>query len=167
MGFGRGLLTEALQVVGVVSASSLACNGYGIAAAWISPWWPGEPATLNFLLFLVLLVGGVFVARLLVRKITDVVKWERLHWAVQGIGMLIGAVRGAWWAGLVLLTLLALGIPYLSASVNERSVIGSPFVALARTSLETVADRLPGHAQRPALIPAITVHLPSLPELPE
>lgn len=160
----RGLLTELFNLFGLVSATALACNFYGVVAQRAAPWWAGDPATLAFIFFVVLFLGSWVVFRVLFRRLADLLKWERLHWTVQLLGMLVGAVRGLWWCTLLMLLMLSVGLPYLAASVQERSIIGPHVVAVGKRSVEWVADRFPGHMSRIALMPSITIRLPKLPE---
>lgn len=160
-GFGRGILAEFLNLIGVVSVTALACNLHGTVAQWLAPWWGFDPAALNFTVFVVLLLGGVVLVHLVLRRLSDLLKWERLHWTIQGVGLVLGGVRGLWWSGLTLLMLLSLGVPYLDTSVQQESVLGPHFVQVAQQSLEVVADRYPGRHAREVLIPQIKLPVPT------
>ena len=101
-------------------------------------------------LFLIL----IFAVHMIIRRVTNVIKWERLHWAIQGLGLMVGALRGLWWSGLILAVLTSSGVTYLQESVEKRSVLGPRLAQLARVQLEQVADRFPGASLRgPFLIP--------------
>ena len=120
---------------------------------------------LPFFIFLILLLSGMVGVHLFLRKVVErFLKWERLHWTVQGTGLTLGGIRGLWWAGLVMLVLLATGLPYLSDSVQERSTLGPRLVEVSTTVLTEVADRYPGHVGRTLLIPQMKLKLPELPE---
>jgi len=161
-GFGRGFLGECLLLLGLVTATAFACNWHTDLAQFVLPWWWGDPALLELMVYFGLFVGLLFAAHLLTRKITDFVQWGRLHWLLESLGILLGAVRGLWWGGIVLLTLLSLGIPYLSGSVLERSVLGPHLLELGRPVITSVVDRYPGHLRRTTLMPAVTLRLPRL-----
>ena len=165
VGYGRGLLAELLQLVGLIAVTILASNLYALIAQGVSPWWGGDPAWLSFICFSLLFLSGILLARRAVRKITNVVRWERLHWTVQTMGIILGALRGIWWSGLALLFFLAFGVPYLTQSIQERSLLGSRLAPLAREQITRVADCFPGHLSREALIPQVVLQLPSLPQL--
>jgi uncharacterized membrane protein required for colicin V production len=156
------LLTELLTLLGVVSVTALACNFYGVVAQWVLPWWRHDPNVLQLVCFFLLLFGGVLFLHALLRKLETLIKWERLHWTIQGMGLILGGIRGLWWGGLAVLLMLALGLPYLTNSIQERSVLGPHLVTVATQSIEWVADRYPGHASRVVLIPTMNIRLPSL-----
>ncbi len=164
VGFGRGLLAEVLSLVGLVSATAIACNFHGFLAQWLSRWWPGDVATLDFLTFLLVFILLLLLVRVVIVKFAEALKWERLHWMIQGVGMVLGGVRGLWWMGLILLVLLSLGIPYFKGSIQDRSILGPRFVKVAQQVLEVVAQRFPGYTEHAVLIPAIKVPLPELPQ---
>jgi len=156
-GFGRGVLAEFFNLVGAVIATCLTVNYWSLLAKWVPPLpWLGADFT-TLLVFLVLFVTVRFLVRLLVRLCCDVVKWERLHWFVQGLGLFFGGVRGLWWAGFLVVVLTGTQIPYLKSSVEEKSIVGPRLAQLAQNTIEQVANMFPGAGQRRslALVPAI------------
>jgi len=98
------------------------------------------------------------------RKLGSLIKWERLHWSIQGMGLVLGGIRGLWWAGLLLLIMLSLGVAYLTESIQDHSVLGPRFVNVATSSVGWVADRYPGRRARVVLIPSMKLRLPKLPK---
>lgn len=160
-GFGRGLLAEILNLIGAASVTSIAINYWSVIASKVQPWVPMvSPIVAGFAVFWLLFLSLWLVSHVLIKRITDVVKWERIHWLIQGIGLILGAIRGAWWSALILVTVSTSGFAYLQQSVEERSVTGARFSARARASLEEVANRFPGAEQRgKALIPPIRVQV--------
>ena len=162
-GFVRGALAEAVNLVGVVTITALACNYHGVIALWLAPWWVWDFSWLSFVVFLLILLGGMLLFHVTIRKLMELIKWERVHWALQTFGLIFGGVRGAWWAGMMLLMMLSLGVPYLKQSVEERSVLAPRVFPILQTGIETIVDMYPGHVGRTRLIPEATVHLPQLP----
>ena len=116
-GYERGLLAELLHLAGVVMITALTLNYAPAASAWIEVFVPWRPAWLPAILFWVLFLTLLGVKQLLIKSFTSAVKWERLHWAIQGLGVPLGLTRGVWWVGLSLLALAGSGIPYLQQSV--------------------------------------------------
>ncbi len=147
----------------MVTITALSCNYYSVVALWLAPWWVWESSWLSFVVFLFLLSGGMLLFHLSIRKLIALVKWERVHWALQTFGLIFGGLRGAWWAGLMLLMCLSLGMPYLKQSVDERSVLGPRVLPTLQSGIETVVDWYPGHVGRTHLIPEVIVQLPQLP----
>ena len=158
-GFGRGILAELFNLLGAIATTCLTVNYWSLLAKWVPPFpWLGPDFT-TLLIFAVLFVTVRFLVRLLVRLCCDVVKWERLHWFVQGLGLFFGGVRGAWWAGFLLVVLAGTEIPYLKASVEEQSIVGLRLVTIARSTIEQAANVFPGAGERRslALVPSIEI----------
>ena len=129
--------------------TALVVNYANLVTHWLRPWlsWP-NPTLAAFGLFWVLFLGVVFVWHHVLNVLTALIRWERVHWFVQGFGIAVGGVRGLWWAGLLLLTLVSSGVGSLRASVEERSVLGPRLVNLAYETLQRVADQFPGAEYR-------------------
>ena len=117
---------------------------------------------MSFVSFLVLFFGGLFVTRMLMRGLSTVIKWDKLHWSLQGMGLLIGAVRGVWVAGVLLLILLSLGVDYLDTSIERRSLSAPRLASGTERVLGWTADHLPGHQARRELLPSVILPLPAL-----
>ena len=155
-GFGRGLLSELLSLAGAVSATALAINYAQVVTQTVSPWIWFDQTVARFVMFIGLFLILVVVVHLVIRRLTEIIKWERLHWAIQGLGLMLGALRGLWWSGVILVMLTSSGVTYLQESVEQRSVLGPHLAQVARESLERVADRFPGAALRgPVLVPPL------------
>ena len=156
VGFGRGLLTELLGLAGAVSATTLTMNYAGWLMAWVGAWWRGDPILSTFITFWLLFLICALALRMVIRRITQVIKWERLHWTIQGLGLALGGLRGLWWSGFIIVALAGSGFTYLRESVADRSILGPPLLSLATQTLEQVADKYPGAASRgKALIPPL------------
>jgi uncharacterized membrane protein required for colicin V production len=146
-GFGRGLLTEILQLIGAVSIVCLTANFWGalkdVRPIVFLPPAATAPAAFWLLFFLLLAV-----VHALVRRLCDLIKWERLHWMIQSIGLAFGAARGLWWAGFFVILLAGSGIQWLQDAVNQRSVSGPWLLPRAQQTISEIADRFPGAAFR-------------------
>lgn len=148
-GFVRGILAELLSLVGAVTVTALAVNYSGVVASWLQPWLAAAPYVAALMGFWSLFGLLVVIVRVVSRRVTDVLKWERLHWFVQGVGLFLGGVRGLWWAGFLLIVLVSSGVPFLATSVEQGSVLGPRLLAVAQGGLEQVANRFPGSKHRP------------------
>lgn len=162
-GYTRGFLTEFLLLAGACTVTALTFNYAGDAKRWLESWvaMPQHvPALIGFWgIFLILALG----VRFLIRSISSVLKWERVHWVTQGLGLVLGSLRALWWSGFLLLVLTSSGITFLRAAVEERSVLGPQLVRLARTNIERVADWFPGAESRgglviPLMLPPVKAH---------
>ena len=151
-GYIRGLVTEACYLLWAVVVTVIAVNYWGILVDALRPWvnLPSEVLLPGVFwgFFLILLV----ISRSLVRRLTNLMKWERIHWSIQGMGMILGTLRGLWWSGFVLLALTMSGFLYMQQSVQDRSVLGPGLVTVSRSALEQITSRLPG-AQRRGELP--------------
>ena len=155
-GFGRGLLTEVINLAGVVSITAVAVNFWHPFAEWLRPWLAFDPDYAPGVAFWLLFLSGVFALRMLLARLGEVIKWERLHWTIQGLGLIIGGIRGLWWAGLIVLILTSSGFVYLRESVESQSVLGPRLLAVAHEQIGSVTRRFPGAQFRgTVLIPAL------------
>ncbi len=163
-GFGRGLIVEVINLLAVVSVTALACNFYAWLAQLAVPWWHGDPGHLQFVIFAILLLTGILVTHLMIRRVVEVSKNNRLHWTLECVGMMVGGARGLWWTGVLLLMLLSLGVPYLTDSIEERSIAAPWLEPHAKQIITTVVDQFPGAMHRPQLFPSVTLKLPKFPD---
>jgi len=147
-GFGRGVLAELFNLALAVGTTMLVLNYWSVVAGWIVPWLWFDHTLGTFLLFLALLLLGVVLSHEILRRLGELVKWERLHWTTQGLGLILGGIRGLWWAGFILIVLASSGFVYLSESVEQRSVMGPRLISLAHESFSRVANRFPGAQHR-------------------
>ena len=119
-------------------------NYAGLVTGWLQPQWWQAPHFTELAgfgeFFLVLVVG----ARLIIKRVAQVIKWERLHWLIQGMGLMLGGLRGLWWSGFLLIVLASSGVISVRQAVEGRSLIGPSLLPVSRTVLEQVADRFPG-----------------------
>ncbi len=164
VGFSRGVESEVFGVVGAVTAAALACNFHGTVARLMLPWWKWDPASLDFFVFVTILFTATVACRALFSLVVGLVKWaERLSWLMQGLGLVVGGVRGLWWSGLLLALLLATGVPGLMYAIQDRSMVGDRLVRLTSTTLQQVADWYPGRDQRTSVLPSTQWRMPSVP----
>lgn len=157
--FGRGLLAELLSLAGAVTVTSLAINWWQPAANVLAPYLWVEPQLATFLIFFGIVLLGLLLVHITVRKVSEVIKWERLHWGIQGLGMIVGGLRGLWWAGFLCLIFAGSGFAYLRQSVEDESILGPRALLLAEEHVDRLADLFPGagHQAQP-LVPPIRSH---------
>ena len=139
----RGFTTEILNLTGAVIITVFTVNFADLVTGWLQPqWWPLPtiaPLVGFWGLFLLLLLG----VHLLIKRVAQVIKWERLHWLIQGVGLIFGGLRGLWWSGFLLIVLASSGVIWVRQAVEERSLIGPSLLPASRTVLEQVANRFP------------------------
>jgi len=147
-GFGRGFLTELLNLAGVISVTAITVNYWHTLTKRLQPWLWIDPAYAPLVVFWLIFLTMALGLRWVLARVGDVIKWERLHWTIQGLGLILGGLRGLWWAGFILIVLTASGFAYLRDSVEARSVLGPRLVEIARGSMGRIADRFPGASGR-------------------
>lgn len=155
-GFYGGVLTELLKLIGLISVTVMTVNYASVVIVWLSPWLVFGPVVSALIVFWLIFLGGYFLVYRLLSVVSKLVKWERLHWTTQTIGLVFGALQGLWWAGLAVLLLTTSGFVYLQESVEQRSVLGSRLAPIARESVQRMSDQFPGAQHRlPTLLPPI------------
>lgn len=155
-GFGRGLVAELLSLAGAISATVFTMNYARVVTQAVSPWIWFDATVAGFLIFVGLFLILIAAVHAIMKRLTEIMNWERLHWAIQGIGLMLGALRGLWWSGVIVVVLTASGVVYLQESVEKRSVLGPHLVSVARESIGRIADRFPGASLRgPVLVPPL------------
>ena len=149
VGFSRGVLSELIDLIGLVSITALTVN-YGEAISRsLRSQLAFDGAIVTFVVFWGFFLSLVLVARVVFRRLTAIIgKWEPIHWMIRWIGFLIGATRGLWWAGFLLVALSSSGLAYLQKSVDTRSLLGSRMINVSRQTLERVTEYFPGASQR-------------------
>lgn len=148
VGFGRGFITELLNFAGAICIAALTINYAGFLFGFIEPWWGFGPVTGNFVVFWLLFLTCVFGVHFVNRRLTQIFKWERLHWTIQGIGLVFGGLRGLWWASFFLIAMASTGIPYLQNSAQTNSVLGPHILPPAQKIFEQTVQRFPGSERR-------------------
>lgn len=154
IGYARGVVSEFFHLAVLVCVTALGVNYWRPAAEWVHYWLAIDPVVLSAVLFWVAFLMSYLVLRTMVRRAAALLGWERLHWVVQFVSVALGAARGLWWIGLLLLTLTSSGVTYLQESAQERSLLGSRLEQPALDVLVQVTDRFPGAQYRvPPLLP--------------
>ncbi len=154
-GFGRGVLGEVLNLAGAVATTILTLDYAGIATGPVRQWGIVDPLLFGFIAFWAVFFAVLLTVHVLVRSLTQLVKWEPFHWVTRSLGLAVGGLRGLWWSGVILLALTSSGFVYLRESVEERSMVGPRLVTVARERLEQILDWVPGGMYRePGLFPA-------------
>ena len=156
VGFSRGILTELLNLAGLASVTSFTLNYAGVCSAWLLASFPLPVLPTRFVVFWLVFLVLLLAVRLLIRFVGQLAKWERLNWMVQWSGCVLGALRGLWWAGIMVVALASTGFAAAHASVEAHAVLGSRLLPVAASVLEQVADWFPGAQSRgQELFPAI------------
>ena len=147
---------ELLRLIGAVAVTLVVVNYAGVVGGWLRPWWRIDAVLAAFLVFWGSFVIAMFVMNRLLGSAAQLITWEHSHWLTRGIGLLLGALRGLWWSGLILLALSSSGFFYLQESVEERSLVGPRLLAIAHDTLERLSDSFPGaHHRGPSLLPPV------------
>ena len=155
-GFQRGLFTEGLRLTGDILLTLLVVNYSQLVAGGLESWLSLPSVVTAWVVFWGLLVVGALLLRWGWVTLATRLKWERIHWTTQAMGLALGAVQGLWWSGILLLGCSTSGIDYLHQSVMDRSLLAPYVLPIAQPSLERLSDRFPGKQYRaPTLIPPL------------
>ena len=155
-GFGRGIITEILDLLSSVSLTVLTVSYWAAVVGLLQPVVGLPSHLLEPIVFWALFLISFVAVRMLLRRAADLIKWEKLHWLLRGLGLALGALRGIWWAGFILLALATSGFGYLERSVQERSVLGPRLLKASHAGLAAIIDRLPSAPHQPTdLIPPL------------
>ena len=159
IGLSRGIFSELLDLIGLVSITALTVNYGEVIGQSLRSQLALDPTIVTFAVFWGFFLSLVLVVRVVFRRLTAIIgKWEPIHWMIRWMSLAIGATRGVWWAGFLLVALTSSGVAYVQESGETRSLLGSRMIGVSRQTLERVADYFPGASQRSeALMPPVTV----------
>ena len=143
-GFGRGFLAELLNLIGAVAVTVLTANYAGVAGESVRSWLPLPPPVTAVVVYWGLFLMLWYGVRAIRKRVAELIKWERFNWFIQGMGLLLGGIRGLWWAGFVLLVLTSSGYEFLQESVVKKSVLAPRLLTSFRVSFEQIGSRFPG-----------------------
>ena len=145
-GFGHGVLTELLNVLSAITIVCLTLN-YRELVRHLPLSLPLSAPLLDLLSFWLLFLVLTVVVHMILARVSQLVKWERIHWFLQGIGLLLGGLRGFWWAAFIVMVMTAGNLPPLQDSL-DKSVLGPKMLTTGRALIEQTADRFPGASLR-------------------
>ena len=138
-------MAELFSLLGLVSASVLACNLQPMVSQRVLPWWRFDPAIAQFSVFLLLfIVGLVLLVRIVARTLARLISWNQTSAAVRLLSAIVGAGRGLWLAGMLALIGLASQSAYVTQSIEGRALSGPRLVAGMRVGLEQARLWYPG-----------------------
>lgn len=147
-GFGRGFLGEIFYLVGAVVATTLTINYTGFLKGCIVKWIPFPPEKVAVVVFWLLFVILMLSMRWIIKRVSELMRWERLHWFIQGVGLFLGGVRALWWSGFILIVCASSGFSFFQESVEQKSVLGPRLFGISRGAFEQVSNRFPGAQYR-------------------
>ena len=147
-GFARGLLWAISMLAVAISVTCLTVNYAPLVTQWLEPWLGGSSPLNELFLFWVIFLSLILAGHWGITRILQDIKWERVNWFVQGIGAVVGGLRGLWWSAFVLIVLSSSGFIYLDQSVEQESVFGRRFLSSSGEMLTRFTDRFPGSKYR-------------------
>ena len=144
IGFGRGFLAEFLNCVSAVAVIVVTMKYAGAIEGLLASWSPFPPAITTLVVYSGFFLMLWYAARVLRKQVAEIVKWERFNWLIQGVGLVLGGLRGLWWAGFVLLVLASSGYEFFQESVAKKSVLAPRLLTVFHASLTQIDSRFPG-----------------------
>ncbi|MBI4597224.1 MAG: CvpA family protein [Candidatus Omnitrophica bacterium] len=154
--FHRGLLTGLLGLAGSIATTVLVVSYADDVITLVLPWLKTDQAFSTFVIFWCLFLIGLLTMYQVMKVISRLFTWEKLNIVTQILAAVAGLVRGAWWAGFLLLALTSSGVPYLQKSVVERSALESYVLPPVKNAVEQFSDIVQGgRANAGPLIPPL------------
>ena len=158
-GLDRGFLIELVVFLGAVAVGVFSVNYWPVVAEWIRPWLANDPRldAISFaLVFLNLFLFVRFLVRLLTKPLSQK---QHTNWLTFSGGLIVGALRGAWWSLFLMVVLASTGWDWMHESVAKYSIVGQRLLPESRQLLLDVSSRFPGaEHRRSELIPAFRHH---------
>ena len=156
-GYSRGLLNEFFGLLGLLAISVLSVYYGSMVMDWVSGQFNLRLPIFNWLVFWVLFLVLVFAIRRLVKRLVSFLKWDSLTWFTQWTGLILGAVRGLWWAGVCLVILASSGWSYPQDSVEQRSLCGPTVIAVWRQGIARIVEHLPSSSADTTFPPTVVI----------
>lgn len=156
VGLVHGLLIEILCFLSAVTVSALTINYWSVVNRYLQKWTPFSQQITEVIACVLLFLTLILIARMFIRSVNTLFKWEQINGFIQGVSFLVGAFRGLWWAGILLLALSMSGLGGIEESIAQRSIFASELVPLSNKGVRYVASRFPGARYRTTtLIPSV------------
>ena len=143
-GFHRGLITGILSLLVGALFTAVVISYQGVVLSAVQPWLRTDPTVSTFLIFWCIFAVTMLVMCMALKLILRFFTWEKMNGLTQLLSLVVGLLRGSWWAGVLLLGLSSSGIDYLHKSVEERSVTAPVIVPPVRAVLEQLEAVFPG-----------------------
>ncbi len=130
-GLFRGLIIEAMTLLGLLFGYIIALRQMGQMAAWIERILPLSSLFSGMLGFLVVFIIVVVAFRLIAEILQRIVKWSAIKWLDRLAGVLFGLIKGALIVSLLahLVSIVPLSRPMREE--QERSFLFEPMKAVA------------------------------------
>ena len=154
-GYVRGVVTELLFLVGTISLTVCSVGYWERLAALLQPWVAFPYHIVALMSFIALFLTLWIVSRVVIRSFSQIMKWERLHWLLQSIGLVLGGLRGLWWSAFLFVVLSSSGFLYLRQSIDERSLLAPRLLDVSRQTMVRLLEEVPGASRGTQLVPAV------------
>lgn len=150
------MITGIVSLLAGVLFTALVITYQGLVLNAVQPWLRTDPTTSMFLIFWCLFLIVILVMFMALKLALRLFTWEKMNGLTQLLSLVVGLLRGSWWAGIFLLALSSSGVTYLQKSVEERSVTAPVIVPPVRAVLEQLDAVFPGGEMHPgALMPPL------------
>lgn len=142
--FQEGLSREILPFIGSITIIIFSLHYYNKISNFLYQNLFKLPLeALNFLSFLILIIGIGFIFKLLKIFLDNIIKVEWHPFLEKFGGLLVGLARAAVASSIILITIALMPLPYLQWSVRERSLAGMHFLKIGPAIYEKASKFLP------------------------
>lgn len=107
-GLAKGLMEQAVSLVGIVLGALLAYKYYTQMGAWLGGFWNTSETVLNIIGFAIILILTLVVVLLLAKIITKIVDMASLGWLNRVLGMVLSLFLTAFVLGVLAMVFEAL-----------------------------------------------------------
>lgn len=107
-GLAKGLMEQAVSLVGIALGAWLAYKYYAAAGAWLGSFWKASETVLNIAGFAAVLLLSFAVVMLLAKLVTKLLDMASLGWINRVLGLLLSILVTALSLGLLILAFEAL-----------------------------------------------------------
>ena len=102
-GLSKGLMEQAISLVGIVFGAWLAYKYYTAMGAWLGGFWQASETVLNIIGFAIILLLSFAVVILLAKLITKIIEMASLGWVNRVLGLLLSLLVSALVIGLLIM----------------------------------------------------------------
>ena len=136
-GLSKGLLEQAVSLVGIVLGALLAYKYYAAVGAWLGGFWEISETVLNILGFTFILLLSLTVVMLAAKLITKLADMASLGWINRVLGLVLAILITALVLGLLILVFEALNNQFQFVT-DSKTLSGSVVYPILKDFTQTV-----------------------------
>jgi len=161
-GYARGIGYEAITLLGIIGSAILTVHNYEYLGSFFKKELNLPVGFSNLISFIMLGTGAFYVFRLVRDSIYRFFRFEISPAVERFGGLALGFIRGALMVSLILLGMLLVQRPQLSAAIKYKSYSGPMFLKVIPVAYDYAIDLFPRYesTERNELIREVLSHEP-------